>query len=37
MYSAISVESLLERNLILKVKNLYYAYFGCAIGDQNKH
>ena len=24
------------RNLTNKIKRLYYAYFGCAVGDQNK-
>ena len=25
-----------RRNLTDKIKRLYYAYFGCAVGDQNK-
>ena len=25
-----------RRNLTDKIKRLYYAYFGCAIGDQDK-
>ena len=26
-----------RRNLTSKINNLYYAYFGCAIGGQDKH